>query len=333
MKENTTEMTVGTAAAGTADYFRWVKSTGGGNFDSQLMPFSYFHASMMTPGGHVFNGTISPTVSSGALTLALKTLSGGDPSATDAVVTNMGGVMRVITTPLSVTIAAAANTFNAGSDELKTKEIDLFAYLSWRAAGGSAVLGCSRIPYANLYSDFNGTATNEKYAAFSTAPAATDAVYNIGRFAGTLSAGTAYTWTVPTFTASNLVHRPIYETRWLDYTPGQTAIGGGTLGSSAVVVAKYQVAGMNVNIYVDVTGTITGTVTNIVISQPVGCPTGANGMPLTAQYTDNTSTTMRVGTGAIVASGATIRVRAFDSANWVAGSGAEIRVMGLYPIV
>jgi hypothetical protein len=79
------------------------------------------------------------------------------------------------------------------------------------------VIGFSRIPHACSYDDFSATTTNEKYCAISTITnaSATDYYENIGRFGATLSAGAGYTWTVPTFTAKNLIQRPIYETRFL----------------------------------------------------------------------------------------------------------------------
>lgn len=188
-------------------------------------------SSLAPAEGEMMNGKLSVTVASNNLTVALKTLAGTDPSASDPVKIVIGGTERTITAALSLTINAAANTFNAGSAELATKEIDYFTYLSWRAASSAVVILASRIPNARVYSDFSATATNEKYAAFSTAPASTDNCVVIGRFAATLSAGAGYTWTVPTFTSKNLIQRPIFSTRLLDWSPAWTnlSVGNGTL--------------------------------------------------------------------------------------------------------
>lgn len=170
--------------------------------------------------GFMTNGKIVPSVASNNLTVALKTLAGTDPSPTDKVTIRIGNVVRDITSALSVTKNAGTNWFNSGAAILATKEVDYFVYIGYNATDG-VVLGFSRIPYANLYSDFSATTTNEKYAAISTitnAAAGNDYV-NIGRFAATLSAGAGYTWTVPTFTGINLIQRPIYETRWLSWLP------------------------------------------------------------------------------------------------------------------
>jgi hypothetical protein len=182
--------------------------------------------------GVLINGKITVTVASGNITLAIKTAAGNNPSTLDKVIVKINGTNREITSALSVTVNAGANTFQAGSSELATQEVDYFAYVSWRVASNAVVLGFSRIPYARLYSDFSATATNEKYAAFSAAPASTDDVVVCGRFAATLSAAPGYTWTVPIYTNINLIQRPIWETRWLNWKP--TITGYSTLPSATV---------------------------------------------------------------------------------------------------
>lgn len=171
------------------------------------------------PQGYMLNGKISVTDAAG-ITVAIKTLAGTDPSVTDPVWVRIGDTMRAITSALSVAKADGTNWMNAGSSELATKEIDYFVYLGYNATDG-VVIGFSRIPGANQYSDFSTTTTNEKYCAISTIAnaASTDYYEVIGRFAATLSAGAGYTWSVPTFTAANLIQRPIYETRVLSWLP------------------------------------------------------------------------------------------------------------------
>jgi hypothetical protein len=90
-------------------------------------------------------------------------------------------------------------------------------------------------------SDFSATTTNEKYIAGYSGFTTTDEVEVIGRFAATLSAGAGYTWTVPTFTAANLIQRPIYETRWLDWTPTVSVSGGTVPTYTAVYTNRYRV--------------------------------------------------------------------------------------------
>ena len=72
--------------------------------------------------------------------------------------------------------------------------------------------------------------------------AAGDNYANIGRFAATLSAGAGYTWSVPTYTASNLIQRPIFETSRLDWVPSGTNFTIGT-GGAAEASGSYYVRG------------------------------------------------------------------------------------------
>ena len=179
--------------------------------------------SFNSPEGFLINGKIVPSVASNNLTVALKGLDGNDPSATNPIYIRIGDTVHSITSALSVTKNAGTNWFNAGSSELATKEIDYFVYLGYNATDG-VVIGFSRIPYATEYSQFSTTSTNEKYCAISTITNATsgDDYVVIGRFAATLSAGAGYTWSVPTFTSRNLIQRPIFETRVMEYV-GQSS--------------------------------------------------------------------------------------------------------------
>ena len=219
--------------------------------------------------GFLINGKIVPSVASNNLTLAIKGLDGNDPSVTNPVYVRIGGVLRTITSALSVTKNAGTNWFNAGGAELATKEIDYFVYLGFNAIHG-VVLGFSRIPYATLYSDFSVTTTDNKYGAISiiTNASAGDNYVNIGRFAATMSAGAGYTWSVPTFTSKNLIQRPIYETRFLTYTPvGST--GTGTVTTWGTSGGFYSISGNNLffNHYINITTNGTGGVV-LIISLP-----------------------------------------------------------------
>ena len=201
------------------------------------------YADLNAPEGFLVNGKIVVSVASNNITVAIKGMDGNDPSASNPVYCRINGVVRTITAALSKTVNAGANTFNAGSAELATKEIDYFAYLGYNATDG-VVLGFSRIPYATQYSDFSATATAETYCAISTITnaAATDYYNVIGRFAATLSAGAGYTWSVPTYTAVNLIQRPIYETRVLTWKPTIT----GFSGTPTITGGNYRIIGRNV---------------------------------------------------------------------------------------
>lgn len=217
---------------------------------------------LYAPQGFLINGKISVTDAAG-ITVAIKTLAGTDPSATDPVYVRIGDTVRTISAALSVAKADGTNWCNAGSAELATKEIDYFVYLGYNATDG-VVIGFSRYPGANSYDDFSATTTNEKYCAISTitTAAATDYYEVIGRFAATLSAGAGYTWTVPTFTAKNLIQRPIYETRWLSWLPTYTGSGSLTYTSVTGNRVVYKIQADKTLIEIKTTGTTGGTTSN-----------------------------------------------------------------------
>lgn len=231
-------------------------------------PAEEFDAIYQPPQGFLINGKISVTDTAG-ITVAIKTLAGDDPSETDPVFVRIGDSVHMLITALSVAKADGTNWCNAGSAELATKEIDYFVYLGYNATDG-VVIGFSRYPGANSYDDFSATTTNEKYCAISTitTAAATDYYEVIGRFAATLSAGAGYTWSVPTYTGKNLIQRPIYETRWLDYARVVTS-GAGTPTTVTNHDSVYMVRGRQVFVNSDNTVTAKGTASStFIVSLP-----------------------------------------------------------------
>ena len=251
------------------------------------------YAGIKPAQGTMWNGRISVTVASNNITVALKTLAGTDPSASDPVYIMLAGAVRTITSALSLTVNAGANSFNAGSAELATKEIDYFSCLLWDTVGSAVRLGTTRFPGGAIYSDYSSTATNEKYLAISGGtPAATDEIAIIGRFAATLSAGAGYTWSVPTFTSINLIQRPIYETRLLAWVPTVTFTNPPT---SATTVAKYQVKNNLVYWKYNITGTANAgnAGVNPRISTPFKGLSDAGGWPTVGQacWTDEATFT------------------------------------------
>lgn len=195
-----------------------------------------------SPQGYLINGQISRSVSSNNITVAIKTLAGTDPSATDPVYCRIGNTIRSITSALSVTKNAGTNWFDSGSVSLATYEIDYFVYLGYNATDG-VVIGFSRIPFARVYSDFSATTTNDKYCAISTitTAAATDEYENIGRVNATLSGTASFNWSVPA--TSVIVNRPIFETRELTCLPVLTGSTTAPAYGNATLVIAYRIYG------------------------------------------------------------------------------------------
>lgn len=238
--------------------------------------------SAMAPQGFMQNGKIVVTDAAG-ITVAIKTLAGTDPSSSDPVYVRIGDTVRTISAALSVAKADGTNWCNAGSTEFATNEIDYFVYLGYNATDG-VVIGFSRFPGATQYSDFSATSTNEKYCAISTITnaASTDYYEVVGRFAATLSAGAGYTWSVPTYTSKNLIQRPIYETRWLDFAQTLTWTAGVAPSSPTAntKIHTYRIVGDTLYIScAQVYGGAGTTVTLLTISWPF-TPNTMAGAPL-----------------------------------------------------
>src|SRR5690606_25136716 len=100
--------------------------------------------------GQMINGKLAVSVNSNNLTVAIKTLAGNDASTSDPIYIMINGVLRTLTTALSVTKNAGTNWFNAGSSELAAHEIDYFAYLAWDSSNAAVRIGFARIPYARI---------------------------------------------------------------------------------------------------------------------------------------------------------------------------------------
>lgn len=214
------------------------------------------------PQGMMFNGQIVTSVASNNLTVAIKTLAGTDPSASDPVIFRVGNTMRMLTAALSITKNAGTNWCNAGAAETAGQEIDYFVYVVWNTTPATDILdfGFSRIPFGRLYSDFSSTTTNEKYLANSnaSAPNAANEVEVIGRFNANLSAAAGYNWSLPA--TSIVVNRPIHSTRALVWVPTVTSGGGTptTVGKTATYSFEEQRIHLRGHMLVTDKGTATG---------------------------------------------------------------------------
>lgn len=284
-----------------------------------------------TPDGFLINGRIVPSVATNDLTVAIKGMDGNDPSASNPVYVRIGNTVRSITAATSVASAAGANRLNAGSSELATKEIDYFVYAIYQTTDAVVKIGFARRPDGRLYSDFSSTSTNENYFYFTGTLSATDEMVVIGRFAATMSAGAGYTWSVPTFTNKNLIQRPIYETRWIDWEP--TIAGSGTMTYTSVSygLAKYKIVYDTIYIRLQgVTGTTGGTATDyLTFTTPfLGSPNTTDRNSGACQTFDADYS----GGSVSYISGGTFRVKKYDSSTWALAAGKGFYVSHFYGI-
>lgn len=285
----------------------------------------YLGYNNLLPEGYMINGKLSVTVSSNNITVALKTKSGGNPSATDPVSVWIAGSYRTCTAALSVTKNAGTQWFGLGTN-FAALEQDFFAYLIWNTTPATDIMdiGFARIAHGRVYSDFSGTTTNEKYLAFANAstPTSTDSCVVIGRFAATLSAAASYNWSVPTFTNSNLIQFPVFETRWLTYVPTIT----GYSANPTNVVYRYMLRGNNCTVQMAETTGGTSNATTKTYTAPFTAKTVTNMFwNGTMLFPHNNTTNVAAGFLQIASASNSIGAFLSTAANWTASGTAMVR--------
>lgn len=177
------------------------------------------------PQGFMMNGKIQRTVASNNITVAVKTLAGTDPSATNPVYVRIGDTIRSITAALSITLNAGTNWFGVGASYFGGNEGDFFTYLIWNTNTSLVSIGIAREPDMRIFSDRDATSTNYGHLAVTgTAPAATDELEVVGRFNAILGVSASYNWSLPA--TAIVINRPIFETREFSYA--NTGGAGGT---------------------------------------------------------------------------------------------------------
>lgn len=277
-------------------------------------------ALLNTPSGGVLNGKFSVTVASNNITVALKGLNGSDPSSTNTVSVVIGGVVRIVSAALSVTVNAGADIMNLSAVETMTKATDFNIVMGYNATDGVTIGFCRKFGNRK-YSQWSTTSTNDNYLALSnrTTAAADDAYENVGRFEAAMSSsGSGYLWSVPTFTNDNLIHTPCNETRWMDFVPAVSCSGSMAHASDNVYLAKYKVVGNSFQLNMKVETVLSSTMSNEVRLT----------MPLTAVSTDTCPPLVgSVAYGAGTFSGVTfwqttrqMIARRYDSANYTAST-------------
>ena len=294
---------------------------------------TYILVSDLYKSNGLVNGKLSVTVSSNDLIVAVKTLAGSDPSTSDPVFIKLDTNIRMITSALSVTAVDGTNWAGRGGTMFAALEQDWFVYLGYNATDG-VVIGFSPIPYARKYGDFSTTSTAETYCKISTITNASsnDPYAVVGRFAATLSAGAGYTWTVPTFTPSNLIQEPIYETDWRTWT---CAPSQGYSSAPTATVYQYQVRGKNcmLSMREGANGT-SNTTAAAVYPIPFTAKTITNGLWFGFAYVVNNSVTDAAGFAYVQSAGTTINFVRSADANYTASGGRRINLQSpfSYPI-
>lgn len=291
----------------------------------------------LMPDGFMVNGVISVTVATNNITVALKTRSGGNPSATDPVSVWIAGSWRTCTAALSVTKNAGTQWFGLGT-EFAALEQDFFPYLIWNTTPATDIMdiGFARVPYFTVYSDASGTTTSEKYLAYGngSAPTSTDSCVVIGRFAATLSASASYNWSVPTYTNTNLINRPIYETRVLTYAP--TITGFSANPTSTAYRYQIKLDRLRVDLNQGVNGT--SNATTFTVTAPMAHATLTNAFSAVACYAPVDNGTLQTAPAFASLNSASSTINVYKNADggttaWTNVNGKRVAHIGLdYPL-
>jgi len=279
----------------------------------------------LPPVGVMLNGKLSVTVSASDLIVAIKTLAGSDPTAEQPVRVNIGGTVRTISAATSITLADATNWFGSGGSMFATIAQEYFAYAVWDSNSSIVAVSIGRSPRFRLVSDASSTNTNFLYLGNYANFTSTDEVCVIGKFAATLSASAAYTWTVPTFTNANLIQEPIFETGILTYAPTLTGFSAQPTGN----YYRYIVTNNTIKFIVRSTTGGTSNLTTFTAPLPVTARTVTDGAWMTAiSYEDNGSSSTTPGRILIASAdtAATCRTN-FASGAWTGSSTKRVTHM------
>lgn len=262
----------------------------------------------------LINGKIVPSVASNNLTVAIKTLQDTDPTPTNPVFVWIGGVLRPITSALSLTRNGGTSSLNMGSAELATREVDLFPYLQWNTTTQTLNLLASRIPYARKMSGFVNSATDEKGALGIINYNSNDDVVLVDRFSATSNSSNNFTAT------GNVYGEPIYETRWLTYQPTYTGSASMTWTSVTTTRAIYKISmHQDVKLQISALGTTGGTAsTELRVTLPI-YPTTFNEQRVGGTVVDNAGLS-----GQCLFNSTDMRCSRYDNANYGLGANRGI---------
>lgn len=175
--------------------------------------------------GEVGNYQISTSIASNNLTVALKEMSGGDPSTTSPVLFRSGNSKLKVTSALSVTITAAmGDIFNWDGRKIQGYDAQLFVYLINN--NGTPQIGVSPCPalttVATNYYDLGTGAQTGSASYRNMVMSGTRHSTNSCRVIGRVNVNQLdnNNWQNPT--TALVMNMPIFETDWLNYLPAKT---------------------------------------------------------------------------------------------------------------
>ncbi len=193
------------------------------------------YGNFLFPQGHMTNGKIVTSVTSGTLTVAIKTLSGNDPSITEPVYIRIGNTVRKLTQSAFISPSAGGDWCNLSNLEMQNQEVDLFVYLGWSTSVNRVVIGVSRISHGRIHADFSSTGSDERFLMEFQGMNGSDELEVVGRINAILS--NTQQWSIPATPV--IINRPIFESRLLTYSPQGSVSGGGFSLGNGTLEGRY----------------------------------------------------------------------------------------------
>lgn len=266
--------------------------------------------------------TLTQSIASSNLTVALKHLDGTDPSADRPLYVKVGNSVIGITAALSATINASyGDVFLWDAGKIQANDAQLFVYIINN--NGTPQLGLSPSPMlttvATNYRDAGGQTGSAKHTniIMSGTRNATNSCDVIGRV--NVNQLDNNNWQSPT--TSLIVNRPIYHTDQMTWTPSLSAPGGTlTFSSTTFLAAKYSIDKNTLRADLYFTTTAGGTSgTDFYATAPIQSALAATGPMVTGSilFADSSATPAIFG-GSFLSSGTPDKFtfRKYNQANW-----------------
>jgi hypothetical protein len=229
-------------------------------FSKNITPsgFNQFYLPYKTPEGQLIDGYIDVAVASNNLTVRVLHDTGVVPSTTRPVFINIGGVIRRITSALSVTANAGTgssfNYLNLGGARIAGRDADLGVYLQFNSTTSSVNLLVARIVHGRVVGDFVNSNTNTMGAIGIINYNATDDIAYIGKFKARLSTS-PHNWS----SVGEIDNSTIRETRRRGFNIAYTGLDSMTVTVNQTGYLQYRLIGQKVEIYGAQTLTFGGT--------------------------------------------------------------------------
>lgn len=192
--------------------------------------------------GDVGNHQISTSIASNNLTVALKEMSGSDPSTTSPVLFRSGNTKLKVTSALSITITAAmGDLFGWDAGKIQANDAQLFVYLINN--NGTPQLGVSPCPMltnvATNYYDLGAGAQTGSAGYTNIVMSGTRHANNSARVIGRINVHQLdnNNWQAPT--TALVVNEPIWHTDRMNWTPQHTRAGGAYSNQPTLHYAYY----------------------------------------------------------------------------------------------